>query len=106
MNTTFTARIRRATLTIAVLAAATAAPVTAARAQSQSQPAPAAVRSHQGPGIGSVKTPPFQDNAYLEQKAGQQQRVLYFHTRDGQSAKKSPQRQGPGSWSVKAPGIH
>lgn len=103
MNTTFTARIRRHTLTITILAAAVAAAITGSFAQGQA--APAEVRQYQGPGVGSVKTPPFEDRAYLQYKAQQKARALYFHTKDSQAAATPSVKQGPGLHSSKAPGI-
>lgn len=65
------------------------------------------VLPHQGPGTGSVKTPPFFDAAYyaylsqpVDSGSG-----MYFHTISGESISWiSPV--GPGPWSPKAPGDH
>jgi len=63
------------------------------------------VTPHQGPGVGSVKSPPFYDAAYLNQQA-QRRSDMVFHTADNQSAYRAQQqRQGPGMWSSKAPGV-
>ena len=66
---------------------------------------PAIAAPHQGPGIGSTKTPPFYDAAYVNQK--QSRGKSYFHTTDNQAAQQPVQPwQGPGQRSSKAPGIH
>jgi len=66
------------------------------------------VYAHQGPGVGSVKTPPFCDAAYLaySSRPSQASADLYFHTANGQPANSMYVMQGPGPWSPKAAGIH
>ena len=66
------------------------------------------VLPHQGPGVGSTKTPPFHDaayEAYLAQQHTQASAGTYYHTTSGQPASWTT-IQGPGPWSSKAPGIH
>lgn len=69
---------------------------------------PALVYPHQGPGVGSVKTPPFYDAAYLAYLHGRHETLkdLYFHRSRSSAVRQPDQRQGPGPWSSKAPGVH
>jgi hypothetical protein len=110
MNTKRAPRVRFGVLATAVAAFGSLSVAGSARAeqtlagdQSQAQ----VVFPHQGPGVGSVKTPPFYDAAYqaylLQQNQANSKR--YFHSMNGQPVSWM-YPVGPGPWSPKAPGDH
>jgi len=94
--------------TLAVSGTMITAGARADSAQPATQTKPVIVYPHQGAGVGSVKTPPFQDTAYNDYLRTQnpQKHAAYFHTSSGRPVTWTGQRQGPGPWSPKAPGVH
>jgi len=106
MSTQGSLRAHIGALAAAAIAIGALATATTAHADSWQDKVGAAklVSPHQGPGVGSVKSPPFYDAAYLNQQA-QTHGDMVFHTRDNQPAYRAQQHQGPGLWSPKAPGI-
>lgn len=92
MDTQRSSRLLRGAFAVAIVMGVMTATGTA-RANGPHEADTPAVSPHQGPGAGSVKTPPFYDAAYQA-----------YVNRRHDARQLPPQRQGLGS--VKAPGIH
>ena len=107
MNTQMSFRLFTGIVVAAV--AVTAAAVSPARANSVQTDSLGltVVTPHQGPGVGSVKAPPFYDAAYVGYINARRAAAkdLHFHSTVDSVRTPSQQRQGPGVWSSKAPGV-
>jgi len=101
MNTiTVSVRLIAVAAAVAALSVSTAAFANGATSQEAPVAQAAVVAAHQGPGVGSVKTPPFNWISGAPQTATA---PLAYHVSDSASAPQ--QHMGPGLGSVKSPAV-